>query len=406
MEARFGVDFGGVRVAADGAEVAGRLGARAYALGATIGFAAGEEPRLLGHELAHVAQQWRGGRAELDLDAPKPLDERVLDVVAKVQGATPPLDKALVEEALTLGREVIAALKTAKAGGKDSAADDARQLLARLARALIDKDAEDAAIALAAECEDAAARSLIVNALRNRAFGVKGQQRVLPLMAKLAKEAVSKPAPGQTPQQWLDANTDAIGRTFKAFEAMGLTGLKGDPMWLELTKELLREYFAHAPTDVKPDPKGSLVSPQRPLATDPQSRQILADCDVYATYAARLLRAEGWATAGYLAIFPKEKKPDSDEDRDGHAVALAKRPTASNTTEYLGTSNDELRRFGVQTSDDDAAKGPLLKLALEIYDPPLKAYRAYWLPATAGGGYDTRLLDPEKAGLTPIAAKP
>jgi hypothetical protein len=66
MESRFGHDFGGVRVhtGAQPAESARAVGARAYTVGASVVFGAGEYApatpwgrRLLAHELAHVVQQ-------------------------------------------------------------------------------------------------------------------------------------------------------------------------------------------------------------------------------------------------------------------------------------------------------------------------------------------------------------
>jgi len=71
---RFGVDFSDVRIHTDGppAIAARRLGASAFALGADVAFAPGEfDPGtragelLLGHELAHVAEQSRGSRLAL-----------------------------------------------------------------------------------------------------------------------------------------------------------------------------------------------------------------------------------------------------------------------------------------------------------------------------------------------------
>lgn len=76
LEPRFGYDFSGVRVHADGqaAERARALEADAYAVGPHIGFAAGrfapysaEGGRLLAHELTHVIQQ--GHAASLSADA-------------------------------------------------------------------------------------------------------------------------------------------------------------------------------------------------------------------------------------------------------------------------------------------------------------------------------------------------
>ena len=69
-ESRFGHDFAAVRIhtGAPAGEVAGRLGARAFAYGAEVVFADGQfspetaaGKRLVGHELAHVVQQSRGG---------------------------------------------------------------------------------------------------------------------------------------------------------------------------------------------------------------------------------------------------------------------------------------------------------------------------------------------------------
>ena len=70
MSARFGVSFGDVRVRRDAAaaqETRGH-GAQAFARGEEIAFAAGRyDPagstgrKLIAHELAHVAQQRRGG---------------------------------------------------------------------------------------------------------------------------------------------------------------------------------------------------------------------------------------------------------------------------------------------------------------------------------------------------------
>jgi hypothetical protein len=70
MEARFGQDFGNVRIhiGGDAAASAKAINARAYTVGSNIAFASGQyAPEaapgrlLLAHELAHVVQQGRGG---------------------------------------------------------------------------------------------------------------------------------------------------------------------------------------------------------------------------------------------------------------------------------------------------------------------------------------------------------
>jgi hypothetical protein len=70
MEARFGQDFGNVRIhiGGDAAASARAINARAYTVGSNIAFASGQYApdaapgrQLLAHELAHVVQQDRGG---------------------------------------------------------------------------------------------------------------------------------------------------------------------------------------------------------------------------------------------------------------------------------------------------------------------------------------------------------
>jgi Domain of unknown function (DUF4157) len=83
MELRFGHDFGAVRVLTGprAADATGALGAKAFTHGEDIVFAPGrfapdtlDGKRLLGHELAHVVQQSRGGAARPTLDGRGPLE--------------------------------------------------------------------------------------------------------------------------------------------------------------------------------------------------------------------------------------------------------------------------------------------------------------------------------------------
>lgn len=109
FEARFGHDFSRVRVHADAgaARSAGELRARAYTFGQDIVFGSGRyQPgstvgrSLIAHELAHVVQQGRAGRAALQMDSELesfPEDER-----KKVRVLLEPLsenDQAGVESA-------------------------------------------------------------------------------------------------------------------------------------------------------------------------------------------------------------------------------------------------------------------------------------------------------------------
>ncbi|HYC62443.1 MAG TPA: DUF4157 domain-containing protein [Thermoanaerobaculia bacterium] len=93
MEARFGHDFGAVRVHIDSAS-ARSVNARAYTVGSHIVFdgpSSAREPRLLAHELTHVAQQRSGTfAAERTISDPGDAHEREADAVAErvIAGAT------------------------------------------------------------------------------------------------------------------------------------------------------------------------------------------------------------------------------------------------------------------------------------------------------------------------------
>jgi Domain of unknown function (DUF4157) len=103
MEARFGHDFGAVRVHADAeaARSAESIGALAYTVGGHLVFGAGryapqsfEGRRLLAHELAHVVQQGAAGDVpaeELAVGGPGDAAEREADAAAErvAQGAQP-----------------------------------------------------------------------------------------------------------------------------------------------------------------------------------------------------------------------------------------------------------------------------------------------------------------------------
>jgi uncharacterized protein DUF4157 len=417
MELRFGHDFSRVRVATDheADTLARGLGARAFTHGENIVFAAGEFAlgtasgrHLLAHELAHVIQQREMGRREIALDQGKNtlLDDAEELAMQLGNTKTAAERKPLVDKALKLGDSLAAALKVATGPNPPAgslSADDARSGLKKLGRALSSLGEPDAGTQLAIKSGDTDVQQAIVNTLIGYGGGVAGQQRLLSQLAKLAGEKITPAGPKQTPGQWLDANTAAIGRTIAKLDKMGLQGLKTQSFALERSHALLEEYFTESPTDVKPEPTGKVAG----LPVDTGTSQIEADCDVYATYGARLLREQGWDTAGYMSIIPHEKKQsDPTVDRDAHAVALARRAAAGgNQKEYLGVSNSEFRNLGT-FSDDQSALPDLLKLALDVYDPPLKKYDSYYLAAGTGGAYDLRLMDPQNKGLTPYKSAP
>jgi len=382
--------------------LAGPLGARAFALGSTIGFAPGayapETPagrRLLAHELAHVAQQRRDGRATIDRQpAGKPLRERVVALAQELEAAAAPMDKALVAKALALGKEAAAALtalKAARPKASKAALDEARYDVRLLARTLVEKGEVDAGLAVATGAGDTAVEAAVVETMSEGAKGVRGQQASLGRIGKLAGKPITGPTAGEGSREWLERSTEDIGQALRALETRWGSGTAA-PVTLGLLEDLLKDYFAHTVRDdVKPHPKGSLAA-----ATVVADEKIEADCDVFATYGARTLRAAGWTTVGYLVILP--------EGIAGHAVVLVKRKAGSKT-QYAGVSSQQVAYFGTGTSDAGMVKDALLKLALAAYSAP-KTWKAYYLAAGAGGAYDTRLLNPVASKLTPLAKQP
>lgn len=414
MERLFGQDFSSVRI--DRGEQAQRaargFAARAFAAGEQISFGAHawapeslEGRALIAHELSHVLQQRARGRTRIDCDGDRSLLGRVQTLQQALTEAKNDAKarKPLVEQALALGAELGAALAAAikaepPAGGEP--AYDLRQLFRRLGSSLAGVDEGEAAVKLAATTPDTEVQSAIVNGLPSRS-GVEGQQKFLRQVAPLAGQAVAAPGAKQDSRQWLKANTPAIGKSLAELDRRGLKGQKRESMALERSEHLLGEYFVKSDKDERPDPLGDPAG----LGTDDQTKQIKADCDVYATFGARLLREQGWTTVGYLAIIPNEKKADDPEhDRDGHAVALMSK-AAGKGTAYAGISNatiEELGGHGVALDGEDKARELLLALAHKVYSPALVNYDVYYVAAGTGGAYDVRILDPKNNGLKPI----
>jgi hypothetical protein len=413
MEASFGHDLSDVRVhtGEPAARSAAALDANAFTFGRDIVFAANRfapgspaGKRLLAHELTHVIQQRHSGKAELALQSSGTVLDQALDLTTAVDNSkTAQERKPLLKTAFGLGDTMVDALLIAKgpqAPPGSASEDDARQGLKRIIKILFHSNLSEGeqnitvpkALDLSIKSNDAEIQQTLASELIPLSEGVSGQKRLLTILAPWAGQKV---APGGAKAtQWLESNTDAIGKTFKKLDDVGLQGLQGDPLGLDLSRRLLDQYFTHVEEDIKPDPMGK-ISGQKVGS----SGTIEADCDVYATYAARLLRQEGWETAGYLSIKPKDKKPTNpSEDRDMHAVALVRKPNAKGGWWYLGVSNHQIRDLGPWSYDQNALL-VLTWLALEAYSPSLGNFDAYYLPAGPGGKYDERLLDPEANSL-------
>jgi len=417
MEPRFGHDFGKVRLHTD--DKAGRLtrslDANAFTVGFNIVFAKDLNPantkgkHLLAHELTHVIQQRLSGRAKIALQPAGNLTNQASEVRLNLSTAKTKSEfNPLIASASNLADSLISALQIANNPNPAQGAlskDDAREGLKYLVRGLITpysdntispedlKGLIEKAVDIVSKSNDSEVLSAFTSQLIAIFRGVDSQQRLIQLLATLVKEKIAPPGINENSAKWLDKNTNTIGKIFQKLNEMKcLEGIE-----VALSHQLLNQYFEHVEDrDVKPDPSGNVS-----FQTVNTAKEIEADCDVYATYATRLLRQQGWQTVGYLVIVPHEKKIDyPTQDRDAHAVALAKKPNLNGGWLYIGVSNDEIEELSILSSDDNALVF-LFSLARKIYAPPLRSYDAYYLPANSKGELDLKLLKPVENNLKP-----
>lgn len=447
MELRFGHDFSRVRVHSGAAaeQSAHDLSASAYTVGADIVFGAGryapgmhEGRRLIAHELAHVVQQSGtdgkvfGSYRHVDKEVfvrrveqrapslviqrqPTPpastptyfqLDARTIDVQQKITSAITDAEKNDAKNnALQLVRELEAALAQIQMlnplpPGVPSA-DDVRHFIMRVSGSLIQNGFRKEGAEIAKQSTDFQVQATIIEKqLAPYPGTISEEQQFLMELSKIVGIPLPAKQPQESSKSWLETRTATIGRIFASLNNRGLLAASGKALGLELSSSLMDRYFKKSDQDPRPDPLGRV----RNLSEDPTSHQLLADCDVLATYAMRLLILQGWTPVGYMMIMTNEIKPDKSGPRDSHVVAIVKRGDA-----YLGVSNTEFKDLGIFANDTQAFN-KLLELALSIYSPRLTQYDAYFLPApTAGptaGRYDLRLIDPVNNNLTPVFTAP
>ena len=351
--------------------------------------------RAAGNRVARAAiarGQLGGGRRILARD--KSLDDQVADLQAKISAA-PTVTDPLKQEAKALATKCWA--------GKDADIAAARGQVKRIVGSLMANKAQDTGIDIAAATKDGEVEKSALAQMGNST--IPGMENYLVKMARLGGVAITGPAANQKVTDWLDANTDKIGGALVKLQGQGVTGMKQTDLGQEVLGQMLTVFFraaTDAEGDIKPDPLGKLAK----LGVDAATGEIIADCDVWATYGARLFRAIGWNTVAYLSVMPDEKDPtDSSVDRPGHAVALVSH-TVGQTTSYAGVSDFTIQAFTATT--EAAAKQELLDLALDIYSAKgiPKKYKSYYVAAGAGGAYDVKILDPVKNGLTPWKSVP
>jgi hypothetical protein len=323
----------------------------------------------------------------------KSLDDQVGDLAAKIAAASSITD-ALKQEAKTLAAKCWA--------NKGADLDAARMQVKRIVGALMGNGAQDAGIDVAAIADGEVQKSALAQLGVN---SIASMENFLVKAGRLAGVTIAAPGATTKANAWLDANTDKIGQALQVLQGRGVTGFKQTDLEQEVIGQMLTVFFraaTDAEGDIKPDPLGKLSK----LGVDPSTGEIIADCDVWATYGARLFRAIGWTTVAYLSIIPDEKDPtDSSKDRPGHAVVLVKHDSGG-TSSFAGVSDFYVKAFSA--TDEAGAKSELLDLALDIYSAKgiPKKYKSYYVAAGPGGAYDVKILDPVKNGLVPWKTVP
>jgi hypothetical protein len=323
----------------------------------------------------------------------KSLDDQVGDLAAKIAAASSITD-ALKQEAKTLAAKCWA--------NKGADLDAARMQVKRIVGALMSNGAQDAGIDVAAIADGEVQKSALAQLGVN---SIASMENFLVKAGRLAGVTIAAPGATTKANAWLDANTDKIGQALQVLQGRGVTGFKQTDLEQEVIGQMLTVFFraaTDAEGDIKPDPLGKLSK----LGVDPSTGEIIADCDVWATYGARLFRAIGWTTVAYLSIIPDEKDPtDSSKDRPGHAVVLVKHDSGG-TSSFAGVSDFYVKAFSA--TDEAGAKSELLDLALDIYSAKgiPKKYKSYYVAAGPGGAYDVKILDPDKNGLVPWKTVP
>ena len=170
---------------------------------------------------------------------------------------------------------------------------------------------------------------------------------------------------------WLEAQTETIA-------ASGPKVYPGNmDLWFALYNFVCDVFFFHVDLgDVTPEAHGHIGH----LGSgDPGGLRIRADCDVFATYGARFLRAMGFTSVGYMGIMPVVGPVHV-----GHAGALL-----SKDGSYFIINNKDASRI---TADTEA--GALVRLRdrlLNVLQKPTSYHVYYAPPSDAQGGMDPRI---------------
>ena len=167
---------------------------------------------------------------------------------------------------------------------------------------------------------------------------------------------------------WLEAQTDTIAAA----------GVKVYPenkdLWFALYNLVTDTFFFHVDRfDIRPDLHGHIGA----LVSDaPNNLRLRADCDVFATYGARFLRAMGFTSTGYMGIMPLTATGGFGI---GHAGALLKKDG-----EFFAINNKRAKPLAAATEAE--AQRKLRDELFTVYTTRPTRYLLYFAAPDSTGG--------------------
>src|SRR5688572_510937 len=174
-------------------------------------------------------------------------------------------------------------------------------------------------------------------------------------------------------RSWLEAHTETI--------AAAAPKVYGDnkKYFFQLYELVTDIYFFHVDRgDVIPDLHGHIGGL---AASHPGNLRMRADCDVFAAYGTRFLRAKGFTSIGFMGIMPVVTVGTPI----GHAGALLKKDGA-----YFVVNNKQAYR--VTAANDAEGEKKLRDEILDILNNPTN-YEVYYAPPDATGGMSVRIRE-------------
>lgn len=173
---------------------------------------------------------------------------------------------------------------------------------------------------------------------------------------------------------WLEDQTETIAATAPRVYA------ENKNHWFQLYNFVTDIFFFHVDRgNVRPDLHGHIGAL---VADQPGNLRLRADCDVFATYGTRFLRAMGFTAIGYMGIWAMTAGGDFGI---GHAGALLQKDTA-----YFVVNNKEAFRITAATEAEAQVK--LRDSVLDILNDP-DHKQIHYVAADATGGMPDVIFD-------------